>query len=82
MSDPATTPEPTTFAELEAAGWKPVERHGAKWLEMRVGQFDVSVFLSGRVIASDPGWLRYPEEEACRLGVRLAAALRDLKPTT
>lgn len=80
--DTPTTPEPTTFAELEAAGWKPIERHGTKWLEMRVGHFEVTVFLSGRVMASAPGWLRYPEEEACLLGARLAAALRDFKPTT
>jgi hypothetical protein len=76
MSDPTTvtTPEPTTFAELEANGWTPSKLGDIEWLDFLVGPIEVTVFRSGRVTVG----LDEPmgEADACRLAVRLAAVVR------
>lgn len=82
MSDP-TIPEPTTFAELEAVGWTTGPGSvGRRYRRTQIDAHNVIVFRDGTVcfeLVDDSEPLS--EADACRLAARLAAVLRDFKPT-
>ncbi len=71
--------EPTTLAELEAAGWKPSKVTDFEWVDLQVGPFEVTVFRSGHVSVRTYDFIR--EADACRLAARLAEVLRSFTPT-
>ncbi len=82
MNAPATT-EPTTFAELEAAGWVSYPAAAHPWLDTRIGDIEVTVYREGYVyLATNDAAEPFSEADACRLAARLAAVLRDFVPTT
>lgn len=81
MSDPATAPEPTTFADLEAAGWTRGSASFGSWVDMQIGSCDVTVFPVNGAALVTVNTKSIPEADACRLAARLAAVLRDFVPT-
>lgn len=80
MSAP-TTPEPTTFAELEAAGWTRGSAGFGSWVDTQVGACDVTVFPVNGAALVTVNTKAIPEDTACRLAHRIAAVLRDFTAT-
>ena len=81
--DPPTgaDPEPTTFADLEAAGWAAKGSH-AKWYAIIIGTHDVTLFPDGAIwLELVDGASPLSEADACRLAHRLATVLRDFRST-
>ena len=81
MSDPAA-PEPTTFAELEAAGWTRGSAGFGSWVDTQIGPCDVTVFPVNGAALVTVNTKAIPEDAACRRAYRFAAVLRDFIPTT
>lgn len=81
MSEPTATPEPTTFAELEAAGWTRGSAGFGSWVDMQIGSCDVTVFPVNGAALVTVNTKSIPEDTACRLAARLAAVLRDFAAT-
>lgn len=81
MSEPTATPEPTTFADLEAAGWTRGSAGFGSWVDTQVGDCDVTVFPVNGAALVTVNTKSIPEADACRLADRLAAVLRDFTAT-
>ena len=83
--DPPTgaDPEPTTFADLEAAGWTCGPGSvGKRFRRTQIGIHEVIVFRDGTVsieVVDDAAPLS--EADAVRLAHRLATVLRAFVPT-
>ena len=77
-----STLDPTTFAELEAAGWTRGSAGFGSWVDTQIGPCDVTVFPVNGAALVTVNTKAIPEADACRLAHRLAAVLRGFAPTT
>lgn len=76
MSEPTATPEPTTFAELEAAGWNRGSAGFGSWVDTQIGPCDVTVYPVDGAALVTVNTKRLAQADACRLAHRLAAVVR------
>ena len=78
----SATPEPTTLADLEAAGWTRGSAGFGSWIDTQIGPCNVNVFPVGSEVLVTMNTKSLSEADAVRLAHRLATVLREFLPTT